>query len=102
MRPDDFYDLEALISEEDRERLERVREFMQDEFAPIINDFWRREEFPHEIVPGLAELEIGGLAFHGHAVAVAVAGRSSTASSRWRSPPSTPPSPRSTAPRTAS
>jgi hypothetical protein len=50
MRRDDFYELEALISDKDRERLKRVREFMHNEVATIINHYRRREEFPHEIV----------------------------------------------------
>jgi glutaryl-CoA dehydrogenase len=32
---------------------------------PVINDYWTRAQFPHELVPGLAELGIAGLQFDG-------------------------------------
>jgi glutaryl-CoA dehydrogenase len=55
------------LSEEDQDLLFRVRAFMEDEVAPIINQYWIREEFPHQIIPGLAALNIAGLAYHGYA-----------------------------------
>jgi len=61
----DFFGFELLIAEEDRELLSRVRAFMTREVEPIINDHWTRATFPHEIVPGLAELGISGLAHDG-------------------------------------
>jgi glutaryl-CoA dehydrogenase len=39
---------------------------MEAEVAPIINHYWIREEFPHQIIPGLAALNIAGLAYHGY------------------------------------
>ena len=62
----DFYDLGATLSEEDQELLRRVRSFMETEVAPIINQYWTREEFPHQLVPGLAALGIAGLQYHWH------------------------------------
>ena len=35
----DFYDIEALLSEDDRALPVDVRAFMRDEVAPIINDY---------------------------------------------------------------
>ncbi len=32
---------------------------------PVINGFWTRAEFPHDLVPGLAELGIAGLQYDG-------------------------------------
>jgi glutaryl-CoA dehydrogenase len=63
----DFYHINAILSEEDQDLLFRVRAFMEDEVAPIINQYWIREEFPHQIIPGLAALNIAGLAYHGYA-----------------------------------
>jgi alkylation response protein AidB-like acyl-CoA dehydrogenase len=63
----DFYHINAILSEEDQDLLFRVRTFMEDEVAPIINQYWIREEFPHQIIPGLAALNIAGLAYHGYA-----------------------------------
>jgi glutaryl-CoA dehydrogenase len=64
--PGDFYDLALLLPDEDRELLERLREFLSAEVVPIINDHWRREEFPHHIVPALAELGVAGLSYEGY------------------------------------
>src|SRR3954451_20406736 len=62
----DFYDLEALLPGEDRALLADVREFMAREVAPIINDYWSREEFPHQLWPRLAQLGLGGLVLDGY------------------------------------
>ena len=50
----DFYALELLLDTEDRALLHRVRAFMEKEVEPIINRYWTRAKFPHEILPGLA------------------------------------------------
>ena len=48
----DFLGFELLLDEQDRELLSRVRAFMTRDVEPIINDYWTRAEFPHEILPG--------------------------------------------------
>jgi len=58
----DFLGFELLLAEHDRELLSRVRAFMEREVEPIINDHWTRATFPHEVLPGMAELGIAGLA----------------------------------------
>ena len=62
----DFYDLAALLDEEDRLLLKRVRTFMEEHVAPVINVYWGKAEFPFEVLPAMAELGIAGLAYHGH------------------------------------
>ncbi|HEX9130708.1 MAG TPA: acyl-CoA dehydrogenase family protein, partial [Ktedonobacteraceae bacterium] len=62
----DFYQINATLSEEDQELLRRVRAFMETEVAPIINRYWTREEFPHQLIPGLAALAIAGLPYQGY------------------------------------
>jgi len=62
----DFYHISAILSEEDQDLLYRVRAFMEAEVAPIINQYWIREEFPFQIIPGLAALNIAGLGYHGY------------------------------------
>jgi glutaryl-CoA dehydrogenase len=59
--PGDFYAYHHLLPEEDREVVSRVREFLHDRVAPIADDCWARAEFPHHLVPELAELDIVGL-----------------------------------------
>jgi alkylation response protein AidB-like acyl-CoA dehydrogenase len=62
----DFYDLEALLSDDDRALLHRVREFMDEQVEPVINEYWTRGKFPRELVPGLAELGIAGAQYSGY------------------------------------
>jgi glutaryl-CoA dehydrogenase len=65
----DFYALESVLSDDDRALLAGVRAFMREDVAPIINDYWSREEFPHHVFPRMAELGIGGLALEGYGCA---------------------------------
>src|SRR6266536_5997515 len=62
----DFYQIIPTISEEDQELLRRVRAFMETEVTPIINQYWTREEFPYQLIPGLAALGIAGLPYQGY------------------------------------
>ncbi len=62
----DFYDLAGLLEEEDRLLLKRVRTFMEEHVAPIINVYWGKAEFPFEVLPAMAELGIAGLPYSGH------------------------------------
>jgi glutaryl-CoA dehydrogenase len=62
----DFYHISTIVSEEDQDLLHQVRAFMESEVAPIINHYWTREEFPHQILPGLAALNTVGLPYHGY------------------------------------
>jgi glutaryl-CoA dehydrogenase len=61
----DFLGFELLLEDEDRKLLEKVRSFMTENVEPVINDYWTRAEFPHQLVPGMAELGIAGLQFSG-------------------------------------
>ena len=62
----DFYDFTALLDEDDRLLLKRVRSFMEERVAPVINVYWGKAEFPFELMEGLAELRIMGLPYHGY------------------------------------
>jgi glutaryl-CoA dehydrogenase len=62
----DFYDLHQLLSSEERAIQLQVRDFMQKEIKPIVNNFWLRDEFPHQIIPELAKLNICGLTYQGY------------------------------------
>ena len=62
----DFYRISTIVSEEDQALLHRVRTFMEAEVTPIINHYWTREEFPHQLIPGLAALGIMGTSYHGY------------------------------------
>jgi glutaryl-CoA dehydrogenase len=62
----DFYALENLLDDDDREILHRVRAFMAEQVAPIITRYWARAAFPFELLPGLRELRTAGLPYPGY------------------------------------
>jgi glutaryl-CoA dehydrogenase len=62
----DFYQLELLLDDTERELLHRVRTFMEKEVAPVINRYWVAAQFPFELVPGLRDLGIAGLPYTGY------------------------------------
>ncbi|HEX3303615.1 MAG TPA: acyl-CoA dehydrogenase family protein [Thermomicrobiales bacterium] len=56
----DFYDLDSLLSEEERAVRDAVREWVDDNLMPIIGDCYIEGRFPKEIIPGMAELGLFG------------------------------------------
>ncbi|HUA29829.1 MAG TPA: acyl-CoA dehydrogenase family protein [Streptosporangiaceae bacterium] len=62
----DFYSLELLLDPAGRDRLQRVREFMEKQIEPVINRYWTREEFPRDLIPAIGGLGIAGLAYDGY------------------------------------
>ncbi|RBY97125.1 acyl-CoA dehydrogenase [Blastococcus sp. TF02-8] len=62
----DFYDLEALLYDEERALLYRVRTFMDEQVEPVINEYWTRGEFPRQLIPAMAELGIAGNPYVGY------------------------------------
>src|SRR5271156_242733 len=67
----DFYKIADLLDPEERAVVKRVRDFMEAEVAPIIEDYWARDQFPHEIIPKLAALDvnIAGVGYQGYGAA---------------------------------
>ena len=65
----DFYRIGDLLDEKERAVVRRVRDFMETEVAPIIEDYWARDRFPLEIIPKIAELGIGGVGYEGYGAA---------------------------------
>src|SRR5258707_2540742 len=62
----DFYQTFQMLSEAEQAKVSKVREFMQNSVAPIINDFWEKDEFPFDLVPGIRDLQISGLGYEGY------------------------------------
>jgi glutaryl-CoA dehydrogenase len=54
--PADFYAYEELLSDSEREKVDRIRDFFRTEVEPIVDDYWARAEFPFELVKGFAKL----------------------------------------------
>ncbi|ABF45518.1 acyl-CoA dehydrogenase-like protein [Deinococcus geothermalis DSM 11300] len=54
----DFYrQLDDLTPEQQDVRL-RVRRFMEERVAPIMNEYWSRDEFPRHLIPELRQLDL--------------------------------------------
>jgi glutaryl-CoA dehydrogenase len=62
----DYYLLEEMLSDEERAIRDKVRAFADREVIPIINDYWEKAEFPFEIIPKLAELNVAGFTIEGY------------------------------------
>lgn len=62
----DFYDLASLLTDEEREIQLKVRDFMEREVKLIANEYWLRDEFPFQLIPKMAELNIAGLTYNGY------------------------------------
>jgi glutaryl-CoA dehydrogenase len=62
----DFYQLDALLTPEERDLRDRVRVFCDEEIIPIISGYWERAEFPFELIPKLAPLGIVGGTIQGY------------------------------------
>jgi glutaryl-CoA dehydrogenase len=62
----DYYLLNDLLNDEQRALRQRVREFMDREVTPVINPYRERAEFPHQLVPGMAQLDIAGFQIPGY------------------------------------
>ncbi len=62
----DYYQLDDLFTDEERQVRDKVRAFADREVIPIINDYWEKAEFPFELVPKIAELDVAGSTIQGY------------------------------------
>ncbi|HWO87927.1 MAG TPA: acyl-CoA dehydrogenase family protein [Gemmatimonadales bacterium] len=56
----DFYDIDSLLSEEERAVRDTVRQWVEDKLIPVINDCYIEGRFPKHLVPEMAELGFFG------------------------------------------
>ncbi|MDO8666677.1 MAG: acyl-CoA dehydrogenase family protein, partial [Gemmatimonadales bacterium] len=56
----DFYDLDSLLSEEERAVRDTVRQWVDDKLMPVINEHYIEGRFPKHLVPEMAELGFFG------------------------------------------
>ncbi len=56
----DFYDVDGLLSEEERMIRDMVREWVDERLLPIIDEAYIGRRFPEEIIPDLAQLGMLG------------------------------------------
>jgi glutaryl-CoA dehydrogenase len=65
-RGTDYYLMDELLTDDERRLPDCVRAFSDREVIPIINGYWERAEFPFELIPKLAALNIAGGNIHGY------------------------------------
>jgi glutaryl-CoA dehydrogenase len=56
----DFYDLDSLLSEEEKMVRGTIRDWVEDRVLPIIQEAYIEHRFPKELIPEMAELGIYG------------------------------------------
>ena len=56
----DFYDVDSLLSEEERMIRDMVRDWVEDRLMPLIGEAYIERRFPKEIIPELGELGLLG------------------------------------------
>jgi glutaryl-CoA dehydrogenase len=62
----DYFSLDDLLTDEERDVRDRVRSFCDGDVVPVINDYWQNEEFPFELLPKIAALGIAGTTIEGY------------------------------------
>ena len=56
----DFFNIDSVLSEEERAVRDSVHKFVDERILPIIGDAYVQGKFPKQIIPGLAELGVFG------------------------------------------
>jgi len=56
----DFYDIDALLSEEERMVRDTIRSWVEDRLMPVISDAYINRSFPTELIPEMGELGVLG------------------------------------------
>src|ERR1700693_3690221 len=62
----DFYQLVETLPSDALAVVKQVRTFMETKVAPIITKYWIEDAFPFELLPGIKELNIGGVGLEGY------------------------------------
>jgi len=57
----DFYGFENSLSDAEKDVIVRLREYLEAEVRPLVNDHWERAAFPTQVVKGLADLGLFGM-----------------------------------------
>ncbi len=59
-RETDYFLMKDQLTEQEKEIFAKVRAFGEAEVLPVVNEYWERGEFPFELVPKLAALNVVG------------------------------------------
>ena len=56
----DFFDIDSVLSEEERAVRDSVRRFVDERVLPVIGDAYVQGRFPKELIPEMGELGVFG------------------------------------------
>src|SRR5262245_33854586 len=56
----DFYDIDSLLTEEERQIRDHVRDWVEDRYLPLVEKAYEQAFFPAEVIPEIAELGLLG------------------------------------------
>ena len=59
-RETDYFLMKDQLTEQEKEIFTKVRAFGEAEILPVVNEYWERGEFPFDLVPKLAALNVVG------------------------------------------
>lgn len=65
----DFYQIDDLLTDEEKLVRSTVREFVDNEFMPVIREHYRNGEFPVDLIPKIGELGFFGANLEGYGCA---------------------------------
>src|SRR6266480_6189875 len=65
-RGTDYFLMKEQLTKDEIELLYKVRKFGEEEVLPVVNPYWDRGEFPFELVPKTAALNIVGDTMKGY------------------------------------
>jgi glutaryl-CoA dehydrogenase len=65
----DYYDLDGLLSEDERMIRDTVRDWVESEFLPLVIDAHRHGTFPAHLIPKLGEMGVFGATLKGYGCA---------------------------------
>jgi glutaryl-CoA dehydrogenase len=67
----DYYEVDALLTEEERSLRDLVRKFVDEECLPVIADYFDKGTFPMDLIPRMAEMGLFGIHMEGYGCAKA-------------------------------
>ncbi|MGW7674098.1 acyl-CoA dehydrogenase family protein, partial [Streptomyces sp. NPDC054775] len=62
----DFYQYEALLSDDERKILLKARTLMREEVKPLVNEAWAKAELPEELIDKFRGSDLNALAYEGY------------------------------------
>src|SRR5690606_41286483 len=57
----DFYDFSSKLTAQEQGALTGLRAWLEADVKPVVNDFWDRAEFPHELLPAFHAQPVFGM-----------------------------------------